>query len=147
MHSSSSLSNVQALPFAFHCAMHCCSIHMPFTIFRKLIFPPMPPSLLKLLAASLVHGESSTHPTRDHVPELMNAQSFPCAEIPAMAEAVSWHAGAISRVLRKACNHASPPSTQPMSVPGCTTGGAAFKSRPVAEKISGHQSRLLIPSS
>src|SRR5213083_1387966 len=76
-HSSSNLSNVAALPFDFHSDTHCWSIHMPFTIFRKLILPPTAPSLLKLLdaAAMLVQGESSTQPTSDQVPELIKAQS------------------------------------------------------------------------
>ncbi len=37
----------------------------------------------------LTHAESSTQPTSDQVPELMKAQSSPCAGIPAMADAVS----------------------------------------------------------
>jgi len=48
----------------------------------------MPPSLLKFLlrAASLTHAKGSTLPTSDQVPELIKAQSSPCAGIPAMAD-------------------------------------------------------------
>src|SRR6478609_2080990 len=79
-HLSTNSSHVHVVPWVAQCCMHCCNSHIPFTFFRKLILPPMPPSLLKLLCrACLVRqGDSSTHPTSDHVPELINAQSFPC---------------------------------------------------------------------
>ncbi len=46
---------------------------MPFTFFKKQIFPPTPPRFVKFKdrALSLTHGASSTVPTSDHVPELM----------------------------------------------------------------------------
>ena len=59
--------------------------------------------------------ESRTQPTSDQVPELMNAQSSPWAGIPAMADAVSWHAGAINRVSRKAGREARSPCSRPIS--------------------------------
>src|SRR5229473_1650562 len=93
-------------------------------------------------ASAETQGESRTQPTSDQVPELMKPQSSPCAGIPAIAEAVSWHAGAINFVFRNAAREASVPCTRPMSVPGFTSGGAAPSSRPAAAKISGHQSGL-----
>ena len=90
-------------------SVHCLTSHIPFTFLWKQFRSPTAPRLVKFSAhaAALLRGCSSNVPTSDHVPELMYAQSLPVAGMPAIADAVSWHAGAISVVSAKAANSAA----------------------------------------
>ncbi len=109
---------------------------MPFTFLRKQIFPPTPPRFVKFCerASSETHGASRTVPTSDHVPELMNAQSFPVAGIAAIAEAVSWQAGTITFVSCSADSSDKSPRRFPIVVPLATILGAAVRFRPTRVK-------------
>src|SRR4029077_20268560 len=122
------------VPRDSHSSMHWRSSHIPLTFFRKQTVPPTPPRLVKFIAraSSPTHGLSRTAPTRDHVPELIKAQSSPDAGIAAIADAVSWQAGAISRVCRNAVSSLRSPRTPPTIVPVGTISGAAVLASPVA---------------
>src|SRR5271170_7181552 len=98
-------------------------------------------------AARVLIGSPITVPTSDHVPELIYAQSSPSIGIPATAEAVSWHAGAISNVLWKAGNPRSAPSTFPTREPVATNSGAASRLNPQGSNTSGHHLRVAISTS
>src|SRR5580704_1330912 len=137
-HSLNKSSNFQTTPLASLSSMHCRSSHMPLTFLRKQIFPPTPPRLVKFCAraSSVTHGASSTVPTSDHVPELMNAQSFPVAGIAAIADAVSWQAGTITLVSCSADNSDKSPRRCPTVVPLATILGAAVRFNPVESKTS-----------
>src|SRR5436189_6112528 len=93
-----------SVPRPSHSSMHWRSSHIPFTFFRKQMDLPTPPRFVKFIprASSLAQGVVRTVPTSDHVPELMKPQSPPLAGIAAIADAVSWHAGTINLVLRRA---------------------------------------------
>src|SRR2546421_7247035 len=95
------------------------SSHIPFTFFRKQMDPPAPPRFVKFIcrASALTHGEERTVPTSDQVPELMKAQSSPLAGIAAIADAVSWQAGTISLVSRKAGSFLRSPPKRPTIEP------------------------------
>src|SRR4030088_263798 len=101
---------------------------MPFTFFKKQVVAPTPPRLVKFIlrASSVTQGESSTVPTSDQVPELMKAQSFPVAGTAATAEAVSWQAGTINRVPRKAESVLNGAPTVPTTHPVGTICGVAL---------------------
>src|SRR5437016_13003730 len=109
--------------------MHCRRSHMPFTFLRKQVVPPTPPRLVKFnsQASSVIHGESSTVPTSDHVPELIKAQSSPLAGIAAIADAVSWHAGTIRVVSLNSGSRFNSCRIFPTIVPVGTIFGAAVK--------------------
>src|SRR4029077_2133682 len=100
--------------------------------FKKQICFPTPPRFVKFsfCASSLTHGESKTVPTRDHVPELINAQSSPVAGIAAIADAGSWHAGKISCVLRNEERSLKSPRIAPAGEPLGTISGADRTSSP-----------------
>src|SRR5580704_6430733 len=118
--------------------MHWRSNHIPFTFFRKQIFPPIPPRFVKFCdrASSETQGISSIVPTSDHVPELINAQSLPVAGIAAIADAVSWHAGTITFVSCSAESSDKSPRTCPTVVPLATILGAAVRLNPRESKTS-----------
>src|SRR5579862_1456879 len=118
--------------------MHWRSSHIPFTFLRKQILPPIPPRFVKFCerASSVTHGASSTVPTSDHVPELINAQSFPVAGIAAIADAVSWQAGTITLVSWSADSSDKSPRRLPAVVPLATILGAAARLNPVESKTS-----------
>ncbi len=137
-HSFSKSSSLWTTPLASHSSMHWRSSHIPFTFLRKQIFPPTPPRFVKFCerASSETHGASRTVPTSDHVPELMNAQSFPVAGIAAIAEAVSWQAGTITFVSCSAESSDKSPRRFPIVVPLATILGAAVRFRPTESKTS-----------
>src|ERR1700749_3864919 len=118
--------------------MHWRSSHIPFTFLRKQIFPPTPPRFVKFCdrASSETHGASSIVPTSDHVPELINAQSFPVAGIAAIADAVSWHAGTITFVSCSAESSDKSPRICPTVVPLATILGAAERLSPSESNTS-----------
>src|SRR6266478_8727044 len=122
--------------------MHCRRSHMPFTFLRKQVVPPTPPRLVKFnsRASSVMHGESSTVPTSDHVPELIKAQSSPLAGIAAIADAVSWQAGTISLVPPNAGSLERSPPMLPTIEPVGTILGAAEISSSSDSNISSHHS-------
>src|SRR6266700_5824195 len=112
--------------------MHWRSSHIPFTFFRKQMDLPAPPRFVKFIsrASSPTQGLFRTVPTSDHVPELMNAQSSPLAGIAAIADAVSWQAGTINLVSRKAESLPRSPPMLPTIVPVGTIRGAFETSKP-----------------
>ena len=85
-------------------------------------------------ATRVVTGTLVSVPTSDHVPELMYAVELKSVGIPAIADAVSWHAGTISCVSLNASSAASGPCTRPTTVPARTIGGAASIGRPSSPK-------------
>ncbi len=62
-------------------------------------------------------GCATSVPTSDHVPEQIYAVASRSAGIPAMADAVSWQAGAMSSVSRNAASAVSEPCSLPGACP------------------------------
>ncbi len=88
----------RSCPLAVHASRHFSRSHMPITFFRKRVVPATPPSFVKFKRrpSEVIIGSSSSVPTSDHVPELMNAVPSR-AETAATADPVSCDAGAITR--------------------------------------------------
>src|SRR5215510_13399744 len=86
-------------PSAAHIRRHDWSSHRPLMFFSSLTVPHTPPSFVKLRSRALavISGASISVPTSDHVPELMKAVDPP-AHTEAIADPVSWHAGATTGV-------------------------------------------------
>src|SRR6185437_11161259 len=106
------------------------SIHRPITFLSRRDVPFTPPSLLKFIcsASGEVTGASTSIPTSDHVPELINAVPSRAA-IAATADPVSCVAGAITGV---SATLAAPTlaRSRPTTVPGSTIGAGSEDGRP-----------------
>ncbi len=96
--------------------------------FSRRVVPPTPPSLVKFSShvRSVTIGAGSSVPSRDQVPELRKAL-VPPASTDATADAVSWHAGAITGVPARAAKPSA--VTSPSAVPGSTSGWSSLAGR------------------
>src|SRR6516225_10072583 len=128
-------------PDASQLRRHECSNQSPVIFFRRRTVPHTPPSFVKFRrqARGVIIGDGSSVPSSDHVPELKNALREVVAT-EATAEAVSWHAGAITGVPLSAFVPVSAPKTDPGSMicVNNLVGSPSFvKSLAVQERVLG----------
>src|SRR2546423_931688 len=107
------------------------TIQRPITFFSRRVVPFTPPSLLKLrrMAFGDSTGASSSVPTSDQVPELMNAVPSR-ADIAATADPVSCDAGAIIGVPDRRVLGAISGNRAPTRDPGSTIGPGKRDGKP-----------------
>ena len=121
---ASSVSYCCSSPSSFHSVMRRCRNHSPVMFCRNVILPPMPPSLVNSArrASSVSIGWSSSTPSNDHVPELMNAtgDSSSLAGTAATALAVSCEPTAMTSTSPSPVSSAMSLRSFPRTVPGIT---------------------------